>query len=464
MKKKAAIVFKCSSCQHEESKWLGRCPSCGEWNTLKETHATGTAIKADRPGETFSMPLASVDPKDSERITTGIPELDRVLGGGVMLGASVLVGGEPGIGKSTLLLQAACASATRGRVLYVSGEESPGQVRLRADRLGISRKDLEILCTGNLDRIMDTFNNLKPGLLIVDSAQTLHSEAAGAVPGTVNQMKYCVYDLADACRERGTSAFFVAHVTKEGVIAGPKAIEHMVDAVLYFEQAESGLRFLRPTKNRFGSTEEIGIFSMGDSGLRGISDASALFLERRDGPLPPGSATVPVYEGSRVLLVEIQALTVPAKAGLTRVYSERVDSARVARLAAVLEKQTGIRFSDQDVYVNVAGGFKPSEPATDLAVACALYSARTGIPMPDGATVAGEVSLAGEIRTVPKMSKRAKTSVNLGHGLVFGPKRGTEDDRDAPWRELKDIKETIKLVFGKNAPVDGENTRQDGRR
>jgi DNA repair protein RadA/Sms len=435
VKKQKAFVFRCSSCGHEEPKWLGRCPECGEWNTLLEA-----AVSPDRGASGLSgtgrdkmprsFPLASVDPQEGSRIASGIAELDRVLGGGIMKRSAILVGGEPGIGKSTLLLQAAAAAETKGRVLYISAEESAGQVRMRADRLGLMGNDaggrIEICCSGRLEDIETILNAVKPVIIMMDSAQTLHSDEAGLTPGTINQMKYCSWELISWAKEHDAALFLVAHVTKEGIIAGPKTLEHMVDTVLYFEGAASGAndgdcRFLRAVKNRFGSVDEIGIFTMGDKGLSVVEDPSLLFLVRREDGLPPGVATAAVLEGTRTLLVEIQALTVPAKGSISRVFSDRIDHNRVARIAATLEKHLNIRFSDHDLYINVAGGIRITEVGVELALAAALYSARTGLPLPGQTAVAGELSLAGEVRPVRRLAGRVKTAAGLGFTRFLGP-------------------------------------------
>jgi DNA repair protein RadA/Sms len=446
--KKPATVFRCASCGHVEPKWLGRCPDCGEWNTLRETASVQTG--ADRAGETFPLPIGAIDPKSGERVSTGSSEVDRVLGGGLMRGSAVLVGGEPGIGKSTLLLQVCAKAAAPGRILYVSGEESPAQLRLRADRLGAVREGLEVFCSGSLAAIRGALDSLKPSLAVIDSVQTLHAEEAGAVPGTANQIKYCAQELTSWAKERDAVIFLVAHVTKEGLIAGPKAAEHLVDAVLSFEQSEGDLRVLRASKNRFGNAEEIGIFRMVESGLEEVSDPSGLFLVRRSGGLPPGVAVSAVHEGSRAILVEIQALAVPAKAGLTRVYSERIDAGRVARVAAVLEKSTGLRFSDQDLYVNVAGGIRLQEPGIDLALAAALYSARAGLALPAGSALAGELSLAGEVRPVRQMRRRARAARALGLDLVIGPdgEGPAAEGGGREWKAVSDVRAALKLLFG----------------
>jgi DNA repair protein RadA/Sms len=350
--------------------------------------------------------------------------------------SAVLVGGEPGIGKSTLLLQAAAKVKTPGRVLYVSGEESAGQVKMRADRLGLDCRNIEIFCSGHLEDIMTIIDAVKPVIIIVDSAQTLVSAEAGLTPGTLNQMKYCSFELISWVKEHDSALFLVAHVTKEGVISGPKTLEHMVDTVLYFEQSKNDCRFLRAEKNRFGSVDEIGIFTMGEKGLATMDDPSLLFLVQREGALPCGIATAAVLEGSRTLLVEIQALTVPAKGSVSRVFSDRIAEARVARVAATIEKSMGLRLCDQDIYVNVAGGIRIDEVGVELALAACIYSARTGVALPKLTAIAGELSLAAEVLPVRKLDSRIKTAKSLNFSRLL---TGTY---------VKDLKSAIKVLFG----------------
>jgi DNA repair protein RadA/Sms len=476
------FIYRCSGCGHEEPKWLGRCPECGEWNTLAESESaparTGGHRAVKKMPRTF--PLASLESNEENRVSSGIAELDRVLGGGIMKRSAILIGGEPGIGKSTLLLQTAAAAQTKGRILYISGEESASQIRLRADRLGLGENCLErieVICTGSLDEIETALNAIKPSLVMVDSAQTLFSADAGMAPGTVNQMKFCSYELVSWVKEHDASLFLVAHVTKEGVIAGPKMIEHLVDTVLYFEQNDktAGLcggrdcRFLRASKNRFGSVDEIGIFTMGDSGLVPVEDTGTLFLVRREGEFPAGVATAAVLEGTRTILVEIQALTIPAKGAVSRVFSDKIDSGRVSRVAAALEKHLGLRLSDQDLYVNVAGGIRITEVGVELALACALYSARTGLALPSGLAIAGELSLTGELRPVNRLPARIKTAANLGFGSFLYPKPESGGNQPLPvfsaerarvsegsppegaaLKPAGDIKMAIKQVYGES--------------
>lgn len=442
-------VYQCSRCGYSQPRWLGRCPDCGAWNTLEETSlSTEEALPMGIPGSgkpgSRSLPLSSVESREGSRFILGVPEFDRVLGGGAMKRSAVLIGGEPGIGKSTLLLQAAEAARTNGRVLYVSGEESAAQIRSRADRLSLASDRIEVLCTGLLEDITRTLDEVNPVFVIIDSIQTVFSPAAGMVPGTVNQLKLCAQELVSWVKERDAVLFLVAHVTKDGTIAGPKALEHLVDTVLSFERNEEDIRFLRAQKNRFGSVDELGIFQMTAEGLIPVRDPASLFIVTRTGELPPGVAVVPVFEGSRVFLVEIQALTVPAKSAVTRVYSGMIDSSRVSRVAAVLEKRVGLRFSDQDVYVNVAGGVRLAESAIDAALASALYSARTDLPSPPATALIGELSLAGEIRPVGRLKPRVKAARTLGFSRVFAP--SAEEGAEA----VTDIRALVSRVFGKH--------------
>lgn len=503
---KSRIVFTCKECGHEETKWLGRCPNCGSWNSFRENIKTGKGGSrqsgaADPGGRTTKtrhldpIPIDQIEYSDYVRIDSGIDELNRVLGGGIMMGASVLIGGEPGIGKSTLMLQLAAAVEIGSPVLYISGEESAQQIRMRAERLhvitghfskvkkgeaagsNIYHKDttivaneagkkasLHLVCESDLDRILSILNRLAPAVVVVDSIQTLVSQEAGSIPGTVNQLKYGCHELIDWAREKNTALFLVAHVTKEGTIAGPKVIEHMVDTVLYFEQADTGVRIVRAVKNRHGSVDEIGLFTMERDGLIQVKNPVSFFLQQRKTELPPGIIAAPVYEGSRVLMVEIQALVVPAKSGFSRIYSDKIDSNRVSRIAAVLEKNLSVRFSDQDIYVNVAGGIRLVEVGIELPLAIALYSARTGIAVPREVALAGEISLAGEIRPTAHIHRRIKTASEMGFKKFFGPgdvhARDSRVHREKPdsansadadgviFTRVEKISDTIKVVFG----------------
>lgn len=449
---KARTVYKCSSCNSVQSVWNGRCPSCGAWNTIEECiedpNSTAAAFGQKASEIAKPVPLASVNAQENSRLLTGIQEFDRVLGSGAMKRSAILIGGEPGIGKSTLLMQTAAAVASRckklsGRVLYVSGEESAGQIKNRADRLRLNTDGIEILCTMRLEDIKEALKTLNPSFVIIDSIQTVYSVEAGVVPGTINQLKYCANELTGWVKERDSVLIMSAHVTKEGTIAGPKSLEHMVDAVISFERNDDDVRFLRAVKNRFGSVDEIGIFAMTEKGLEGVKDPNAMFITKRSGQTPAGIANTAVFEGSRAFIVEIQALTVPAKANVSRVYSDKIDSARVARVAAVLEKRTGIRFCDNDLYINVAGGVKLTESSIDGALAAALYSARTDLPVSENTVITGELSLAGEIRPVSRLKQRIKTARDLGFKTILAPE--AEDGSV----KVQSVKDMIKVLFAR---------------
>lgn len=458
-KKTGDLAHRCNKCGYTQARWLGRCPECGEWNTFEEVTINQDYSAAERSiaekfvKEAHSVPLDAIEANDAVRLSTGIAEFDRVLGGGAVKRSAILIGGEPGIGKSTLLLQAASASSSGSvkKVLYVSGEESGGQIRSRADRLNLPLKNIELLCTCRLEDVERVLNKVNPVFVIIDSIQTMYSADAGAVPGTINQLKLCAHELVSWVKERDSVLFLTAHVTKDGNIAGPKVLEHLVDTVISFERTEDDVRFLRALKNRFGSVDELGIFSMDENGLKAIDDPSSLFITNRTGALPAGSAAVPVCEGSRVFMVEIQALTVPAKGAVTRVFSDKIDSARVSRIAAVLEKRIGLQFSDQDIYVNVAGGIRLKEPAADLAIALALYSARANIPAQKEGAYIGELSLAGEIRSVKKLKQRIKTAQSMGFTKVVSPPPSDSEAGDINASQLfkaEDLSSAIKKVFG----------------
>jgi DNA repair protein RadA/Sms len=375
----------------------------------------------------------AVDP--GFRFDTGISELDRVLGGGVMRGSSVLLGGEPGIGKSTLMLQMVEKCSFDRSVLYVSGEESPSQVKLRAERLGLALSGISIFCDTRIEVLSSVLEKTKPEVVVIDSLQTLVGDEVSSPAGSTNQIRWCSTILVGLCKQLGISLFLIGHVTKEGVLAGPKVIEHLVDTVLYFDQAGSGVRLVRSAKNRFGSVDEIGIFRMSDKGLAGVSNPSSFFITEREGAsTPPGIVYTAVVEGSRTFLVELQALTVPAKSGFSRVYSDRIDAARVTRIAAVLERHAAIRLGDQDIYVNVAGGMKLSEVSIELPLALALWSAVRSVSLPSKLVSFGELSLSGEVRNVPFVGKREKAAAELGFDKILLPKSAKTEKMPAVYR------------------------------
>jgi DNA repair protein RadA/Sms len=458
MAKNKGSYYLCRECGHQEAKWSGQCPSCGQWNSLESVNAAPVPASGSvRRSAGEPRPLSQVEIREDARLSSGISELDRVLGGGIIRGSSVLLGGEPGIGKSTLMLQAASAYAAAGPVLYISGEEAPEQIKMRAARLGIDGKQILIHNSSIAEQCADQVLRRRPAVVIVDSIQTLISDESGSAPGSPNQVKYSVQMISEAARGVSASCFFIAHVTKDGSIAGPKQVEHLVDAVLYFDHSEHELRFLRTSKNRFGSSDEVGLFSMESRGLVEVSDPTGLFLSEEEEEAPPGTAVVPVYEGSRILMVEIQALTVPGKGGFGRVYSDRIDQRRVSRVAAVLEKHLNLRLSDQDIYVNVAGGIRLADVGIELALAMVVYSARTGLALPAKAALCGEISLSGRVRSVPHLKRRHSQASDLGYSPILIPAArargasGSDGISGKKTHRIKALSEAVGLLFGNGA-------------
>lgn len=430
---KAKTVFLCTSCGNETAKWAGRCPSCGQWNTLEEytPPVASTGRKAAAPAAratAVSRPkrLSEIQPEEASRFSTGMGELDRVLGGGAVRGSLVLVSGAPGIGKSTLLLQICQKITEQQRVLYVSGEESASQLKLRAERLHVSGDELFFLCETNLDEVLTSADGLKPDVLIVDSVQTLFTEDKQASPGSVTQVKDCTMRLMQYCKSSGVTVFIVGHINKEGVIAGPKVLEHMVDCVLYFEgESHTSYRLLRAAKNRFGSTNEIGVFEMADTGLTEVPNPSEMLLSGR--PLgTSGTCVACVMEGTRPILAEVQALVSPTTLSVPRRSCNGFDYNRAAMLLAVLEKRGGLHFSNADVYLNVIGGLRLDEPAADLPVLLAAASAYRDKPIADTMTAIGEVGLSGEIRSVRQLELRLTEIHRLGFTHCIIPRSGTD--------------------------------------
>ena len=421
--KESSVRYVCRECGHVENKWNGRCPECGSWNSFDEEKTAPVQKGRIEPQPVMNaslQKLSDVPYEAAMRVSSGIEELDRVLGGGVMRPSSVLVGGEPGIGKSTIMLQMLSALSENGNVLYVSGEESPSQVKMRAERLGLRSDQISIFCDTRLETLLETIEKVSPCYIIIDSLQTLYSASIASPSGSPNQIKVCCMEISLLAKKLGDAVFFIGHVTKDGLIAGPKIVEHIVDTVLYFESAETGMRLLRASKNRFGSVDEIGLFTMDGTGLHGVKDPSSLFLSSRGGNvLPAGIAFTSVVEGSRTFSVEIQALVIPARSGYQRIYSDRIDSARVSRVAAILQKHAGLNLSDQDIYVNVAGGMKLSEVSIELALALALYSSKEGISLRSSIAAFGELSLAGEVRPVSFSERRLKNLADMGFEEVL---------------------------------------------
>ena len=424
---KLRTVFVCQACGFESSKWLGRCPDCGEWNSFQEERQEVAASKGKVLGlETLAKPKPydAVDGAEADRIPSGIGEFDRVLGGGIVPGSMVLIGGEPGIGKSTLLLQVAhLLGRTGGAVLYVSGEESESQIKLRGERLGIAGGALFLMGETSLERILEQVDELKPTSLVIDSVQTIYSSKFSSAPGTISQVREVATRLLFLAKGRGITTFLIGHVTKDGSLAGPKSLEHIVDTVLYFEgERQQHHRIVRAVKNRFGAISELGVFEMTGAGLKAVANPSALFLaERPQGS--PGSAVVATMEGSRPMLVEIQALVSPSSFGNARRMSIGIDPNRTLLLLAVLEKRVGLELATDDVFVSVAGGLDVSEPAADLGVAAAVASSFRNRPLPPRTAVFGEVGLAGEVRSAGQAALRLREAAQMGFERCILPAR-----------------------------------------
>ncbi len=426
---KAKVQFVCQQCGSVFPKWQGKCSDCGEWNTLEEVVVDKPrGVSAQRSGGYAGVSAGQVQRLDQvdlcqDTVTPcGISEFDRVLGGGLVRGSVVLIGGDPGIGKSTLLLQTLHHLSQKIPCLYVSGEESPRQIGLRAERLGLSREHIELYSETQIERILATADAHKPQVLVVDSIQTLYSEALSAAPGAVSQLREATAQLVRFAKNTGTTVFLIGHVTKEGAIAGPRVLEHMVDTVLYFEsEAGSRYRMLRAIKNRFGPVNELGMFAMLDSGLKAVNNPSAIFLSRPDGN-QAGSAVFPVWEGSRALLVEVQALVDSNGGSYARRVTQGFDSGRLAMLLAVLHRHGGISMHDMDVYVNVVGGLKITETASDLAVLAAAVSSLRGKAIPRDIVIIGEIGLAGELRPVVNGEARIKSAEQHGFKRIILPK------------------------------------------
>lgn len=422
---KVRSVYVCQSCGGLSAKWQGQCPNCDAWNSLEESveEKSSTNRFQSLAKATPKQRLAVIEAEDLPRISTGIDEFDRVLGGGLVTGGVALIGGDPGIGKSTLLLQALAAMSGRGdSVLYVSGEESGSQIALRAKRLGIQAPDLEVLAEIQLEKLLVTIESTRPTVVVVDSIQTIYSEALSSAPGSVAQVKECAAQLTRLAKSTGVCMIMVGHVTKEGHLAGPRVLEHIVDTVLYFEgDTHSSFRLVRAFKNRFGAVNELGVFAMTDKGLKGVANPSALFLSQQEQTVP-GSCVLVTQEGSRPLLVEIQALVDTAHVPNPRRLAVGLEQHRLAMLLAVLHRHAGIACFDQDVFLNAVGGVKISEPAADLSILLAIQSSLKNKSLPKTLIVFGEVGLAGEIRPCPRGQERLKEAAKLGFTQAIVPK------------------------------------------
>ncbi len=420
---KPVTIFVCQSCGSVHGKWAGRCDACGQWNSLvEETPSQNTPKRRGKKGRAIDFFDLQGEAEDLPRCLTGIAELDRVTGGGLVPGSALLIGGDPGIGKSTLLLQMAGHMATKGqKIAYISGEEAVAQVRRRAGRLGLRHTPVHLAAETSLSVILDGLVTQNPDVIIIDSIQTMWTDQLGAAPGTVAQVRACAQELTRFAKKRGAIMLLVGHVTKDGQIAGPRVVEHMVDAVLYFEGERAGhFRILRAHKNRFGPTDEIGVFEMGAKGLCDVDNPSALFLDGRGGAAP-GAAVFAGLEGTRPVLTEIQALVAPSAFGTPRRAVVGWDTGRLAMVLAVLEARCGISFAGKDVYLNVAGGLKITEPAADMAVAAALLSSVFDVALPSNSVLFGEISLSADIRQVIRTDIRLKEAEKLGFEQAFLP-------------------------------------------
>ena len=430
MKKSSATVFTCQNCGHQSGKWLGKCPECGEWNSLVEERAPTVRKGAARNGfklrEVGAVAYDQIASQDDVRVPSGVTEFDRVLGGGIVPGTLVLIGGDPGIGKSTLLLQVAdCLSASGTTVLYVSGEESERQIKLRGERLKIEAANLYLLPETNLENIFHEVERLKPGAIIVDSIQTVFSAMIESAPGSVSQVREVAHQFLMLAKNRSLPVFLIGHITKDGSIAGPRTLEHIVDTVLYFEgERHHNHRIVRATKNRFGPANEVGIFEMTAAGLMPVANPSQMFLQERPQNVA-GSVVTACMEGTRPLLVEIQALVSGSKYGTGRRMTQGVDQNRVALLIAMLEKRVGLQVSGDDVFVNIAGGLEVDEPAADLGVVAAISSSFKNRPIDPHTAVFGEVGLTGEVRGTMQAAVRAREAQALGFQKIIIPLSNT---------------------------------------
>ena len=418
-------TYVCSECGGASAKWLGKCPHCGAWNTLDEqVTESGGAARHRFEALARSQPVATlsqIEAAEVAHVPTGQDELDRVLGGGIVAGGVVLIGGDPGIGKSTLLLQAVDALSARMKVLYVTGEESGAQVALRARRLGLAGTRVRVLAEIGLERILATLDAEEPDCVVIDSIQTLYSQQLTSAPGSVAQVRECAAQLTRAAKAGGIAVVLVGHVTKEGALAGPRVLEHIVDTVLYFEgDTHSSFRLVRAIKNRFGAVNEIGVFAMTERGLKGVGNPSAIFLSTHGQPVP-GSCVLVTLEGTRPLLVEVQALVDGGGASPRRL-SVGLDRDRLAMLLAVLHRHAGVSCLDQDVFVNAVGGVRIAEPAADLAVLLAIQSSLRGRPLPRGFVAFGEIGLAGEVRPAPRGQERLREAAKLGFSVALVPR------------------------------------------
>ncbi len=418
---KTKNVFVCSNCGYESAKWLGKCPGCNEWNSFYEEKFTKDTKSTGEKRVVKATKLNEVEKRQTTRFSTGIQELDRVLGGGMVEGSLILLGGEPGIGKSTLILQICNHVKVGGNVLYVSGEESAEQIKLRADRLQVHNDQILFLAQTDMDLIKSEMEEIKPGLVIIDSIQTIYSDDISSAPGSVSQVREITAQIMKTCKQNHITTIIIGHVTKDGNIAGPRVLEHMVDTVLYLEgERYFSYRILRSVKNRFGSTNEIGMFEMQDTGMVEITNPSQILISEREGN-PAGSVIVASMEGTRSILVELQALVTPSVFGMPRRTAMGIDYNRLTLLMAVLEKRAGLMLGNQDAYLNIVGGMKMNEPAIDLGIVLAVASSFKNCSIPKDLVAIGEVGLTGEVRAVNQIEKRLKEVEKLGFKTCIIP-------------------------------------------
>ncbi|CDE11416.1 dNA repair protein radA [Clostridium sp. CAG:354] len=448
---KAKTIFVCNECGYESAKWMGKCPACNSWNTFFEEKLSTKVEsgKREKKIQEAPKPLNSFVGQDAQRTSTGYAELDRVLGGGLVKGSLVLVGGEPGIGKSTLILQLCDKVKGEGKVLYVSGEESAEQIKLRADRLNIKNDDILFLGETDIDIIDQNIEELNPKLVIIDSMQTMYSEDISSAPGSVSQVREITSRIMKICKSRKITTIIIGHVTKDGNIAGPRVLEHMVDTVLYIEgERYFSYRMIRGVKNRFGSTNEVGMFEMQEKGMVEITNPSSILISEREDN-PSGSVVVATVEGTRPLLVELQALVTQSVFGLPRRTANGIDYNRLTLLVAVMEKKAGFMLGNQDVYLNVVGGLKVNEPALDLGIILATASSFKNVSIPKGVIALGEVGLTGEVRTINMMEKRLKEAERLGFKKCIIPENNKKLLKESYKLDIigvKNINEAMKAI------------------
>ena len=444
MAKAKGSVFFCGECGYESTKWLGKCPACGSWNTMLEQKKVSSVPSINNLTYAHAIPLADVTTTASGRVSSGIGELDRVLGGGIVPGSVTLLGGDPGIGKSTLLMQTAAELTKQGTVLYVTGEESASQLKLRAERLGVGG-DMLILAENDLSAIESEVDRVKPAYVMIDSIQTMYSADCSGTNGSISQIREATSLITRMAKRTGAATFIIGHVTKDGAIAGPRILEHMVDTVLYFEgDRQDSFRLLRSVKNRFGSTDEIGVFEMRSTGMAEISDPSTLFITGTD---LPGCAVTCAMEGTRPMMVEVQALLSTSPFSNPRRMAAGLDNNRLVLLLAVLEKKAGLRFYDKDVYTNVVGGIRLDERAGDLAVAMCIAGAGADIALPPRTAILGELSLTGEVRPVNRLDKRIQECARLGFSHIVVPNSDTLPKVDGlNYTRVKNIREALCIL------------------